>query len=167
MSPVERAKADLIKMQAELTRLQQRIDKVRAYIEMAAIYENAENGDATRTSRGGNSNAVARAAIEFIRQQNQRMHTRPLMEALMEQGVHIGGSNPAANLSAVLSRSDELNSNRALGWGLAEWEDEPDERQGVSRNPARTRAGALLEKIGETDAITSKAATDLDDEVPV
>jgi len=121
MTPVERAKTDLLKMQAELTRLQQRIEKVRAYIEMAAVYESSENSDATRAARGGSSNAVVRAAIELIRQQKQRIHTRQLMEALMEQGVHIGGSNPVANLSAVLSRSNELNSNRALGWGLAEW----------------------------------------------
>lgn len=123
MVPVERAKADLIKMQSDLAKLQQRIEKVRAYIEMAAVYESAENGDAVRTSRGGSSNAVAQAAIEFIRQRRERMHTRPLMEALMEQGVHIGGNNPAANLSAVLSRTDELNSNRASGWGLVEWGD--------------------------------------------
>lgn len=128
MAPIERAKADLVKMQAELTKLQQRIEKVRAYIEMAALYESAENGDAVRASRGGTSNAVSRAAVEFIRQHKQRMHTRPLMEALMEQGVHIGGTNPAANLSAVLSRTDELNSNRTLGWGLVEWGDGPDER---------------------------------------
>lgn len=129
MTPVERAKADLIRMQTELAKLQQRIEKVRAYIEMTAIYENAENGDAVRASRGGTSNAVSRAAVEFIRQHKQRMHTRPLMEALTEQGVHIGGTNPAANLSAVLSRTDELNSSRALGWGLVEWGDGPDEQQ--------------------------------------
>lgn len=123
MAPVERAKADLIRMQAELAKLQQRIEKVRAYIEMAAVYENDEYGDASRASRSGSSSAVSRAAVDFIRQHKQRMHTRPLMEALMEQGVHIGGSNPAANLSAVLSRTDELNSNRALGWGLVEWGD--------------------------------------------
>lgn len=123
MAPIERAKADLMRMQTELTKLQQRIEKVRAYIEMAAVYESADGGDAARPSRGGSSNAVSRAAVDLIRQHKQRMHTRPLMEALMEQGVHIGGKDPAANLSAVLSRTEELNSNRASGWGLVEWGD--------------------------------------------
>lgn len=123
MEPIERAKADLIRMQLELAKLQQRIEKVRAYIEMAAVYENADGSDTVRASRGGSSNAVSRAAVDFIRQHKQRMHTRPLMEALIEQGIHIGGKDPAANLSAVLSRTEELNSNRASGWGLVEWEE--------------------------------------------
>lgn len=125
MAPVERAKADLVRMQAELSKLQQRIEKVRAYIEMAAVYENSDNSEATRASRGGNSHTISRAAVEFIGQAKQRMHTKPLMEALIEQGIQIGGSNPAANLSAILSRTSELNSNRALGWGLVTWGDAP------------------------------------------
>lgn len=132
MAPVERAKADLVRMQAELTKLQQRIEKVRAYIEMVAVYENLDGGDAPRASRGGGSHAISRAAVDLLNELKHRVHTKPLMRALIEQGVHIGGSNPAANLSAILSRTSELNSNRALGWGLATWGDAPE--QGPANN---------------------------------
>lgn len=129
-TPIGRAKLDLAKLIAEISRLQMQIksmemrrDKVRAYIEMAEIYESEDAAvEGTRT-RGGVSSTAVRASVEAVRERKKHIHTRELLEILARQGVQIGGNNPAANLSGFLSRSDELKNNRSHGWGLAEWGD--------------------------------------------
>lgn len=159
MTPIERAKADLSKMTTEISRLQmhlamlqQRREKVSAYVEMAEFYETEDSVAETARPRGGTSGAAVRAAVEAIRTRRVAIHTRELLEMLTKQGLHIGGTNPVANLSGFLSRSDELRNSRANGWGLAEWGAPPDEQTeaATADNEAVADQGA---EINETGAI--------------
>ena len=127
MTPVDRAKADLAKMRADLGRLQvqmemlsDRMRKVESYIEMASFYETDEDAAEAARSRGGGISAIAvRLAVDMLKERGAPMHTREIIKELEAKGVVIGGSNPIANLSGFLSRSEELVNNRAIGWGLA------------------------------------------------
>lgn len=159
MTPIERARADIVKMTGEISRLQahltalhQRRDKVRAYIEMAEFYETEESATESVRPRGGISGAAVRAAVEAIRERRTAIHTRELLEVLAKQGIQINGSNPVANLSGFLSRSDELRNSRASGWGLAEWGTPPDEHVEAAASDDETAADQGAE-ISETGAV--------------
>ncbi len=131
MTPVERAKADLNRLQKDLSRaratvlmLETQVSRVEAYIEMAPLYESDEaQGEATRARSNGIAATSVRLAVDMIKECGKRIHTRELLRLLQERGVTVGGSNPVANLSGFLSRSEELHNSRAEGWGLAGWID--------------------------------------------
>lgn len=172
-TPIERAKADLNKLNAEISRLhiqvkmtESRRDKVRAYIEMAEFYESEDAAVESARPRGGVSGAAVRASAEAIRERKKHIHTRELLDILARQGIQVGGSNPAANLSGFLSRSDELKNSRSHGWGLAEWGDVPDEQPSTSVDQVRTRAGAVLQKLEDPDALSPVPEAELDEEIP-
>lgn len=143
MTPIERAKADLEKLENEIARIHERILKLRNYIEMAPLYDcDAPSGDTGRSHRPGSSGAAVQASMDLILEKGQRIHTRALLDALLAKGIQIGGANPAQNLSGLLSRANELNNNRALGWGLAKWGDaaqgpvpEPGANRDEAHNP--------------------------------
>lgn len=150
MTPLERAKADLIRFQRELSRLkaqvvilENQIERIEAYIEMAPVYESNEaHSEATKLRGTGISAISVRLSIDAIRALGRRIHTRDLLRILQDQGVVVGGTNPIANLSGFLSRSDELHNSRADGWGLAEWVEAPqpdkpklEQRPGESPRP--------------------------------
>lgn len=136
MTPVDRAKADVTRMDSELNRLrgqianlQSRVAKAQAYIEMAAIYEVDETPTDGARARGGVSATAVRLAVEMIIERGAPMHTREILRELASRGVSIGGNNPVANLSGFLSRADELRNSRADGWGLAQWGAPADEEK--------------------------------------
>jgi len=60
------------------------------------------------------------AAIEAIRRAGRYLHTRELLPLIEASGVEVGGKDPAATLSARLSRSERLANNRAHGWAVVE-----------------------------------------------
>lgn len=171
MTPIERAKIDLAKMGAEIARLriqlqslEHRSDKVHAYIEMAEFYELDDGEAESGRPRGGVSGAAVRASVEAIRERKQHIHTRELLEILAKQGIQVGGSNPVGNLSGFLSRSEELRNSRARGWGLANWEEPPDDQSGVT--PAQIATTILQDTRTVSEKASASNGGDLDDEIP-
>jgi hypothetical protein len=180
MTPLERAKADLLRLQKDLNRaemtvkmLEGQISRVEAYIEMAPVYESDESqGEASRARSNGVAATSVRLAIEAIRERGQRIHTRELIQILQNQGITIGGSNPVANLSGFLSRADDLDNSRSEGWGLASWRgDKVSQEIRASNDAAISRMEHQIENGGQvsrkpTEADEEEESGDLDDEIP-
>jgi hypothetical protein len=56
--------------------------------------------------------------------QNGALHTRDLMPVLESQGISVGGKDPAAAVSAILSREKDIFRNdRKAGWMLKPQDD--------------------------------------------
>jgi len=91
------------------------------YIEITRAYE-ADNAEDAPIGKSAGA-ALAQACVETIRERWARQKTVALVEELTRRGHHIGGGNKVTNLSGALSRSDDLTSSRAKGWGLADWGD--------------------------------------------
>src|SRR5438309_865891 len=106
MTPIDRAKADVTRLERDLARaqfqvqtLQSQILRVQTYIEMAEVYENEDRPASQPTNRGmGIAATSVRICIDAIRSRGERIHTRDLLKILHEQGVIIGGINPIGNL---------------------------------------------------------------------
>lgn len=169
MTPVERAKSDLLRVtadieraRAQITTLTARREKISAYIEMAELYESDESDEAIARVRGGVSGAAVRASVDAIRERGKPIHTRELLDLLSKQSIQIGGKEPVANLSGFLSRSDDLKNSRAHGWGLAEWGAPNDETTFVTLEGDNVTAN--LSRV--IQAPVGKPADDLDDEIP-
>ncbi len=170
MTPIERAKSDLAKLKIEISRLRSQIesmesrrDKVSAYIEMADIYESEDGLADGLRAKGGISGAAVRGAVDAIRERKAPIHTRELLEILAKQGIHVGGSNPVANLSGFLSRSEELRNSRALGWGLAGWTElmmEPTESASSVDEESRPE-----QTLKDAAPMPKPSGGDLDDEL--
>lgn len=46
------------------------------------------------------------------------MRTAELVRMLAAQGIDVGGTNPIASLSSILSRDDRFRASRKTGWSL-------------------------------------------------
>lgn len=136
---IEQAKSDLEASRREIARLEnllrvekERETKIAHYIEMAATY-GAAKIDAMRTEmpphrrilreppQSGMSAKVVSAAVSYLRETGHPAKTRVLLPIIEEKGYTIGGRDPVAGLSSILSRSGELVADRTVGWRLAEW----------------------------------------------
>lgn len=130
---IERARADLDNaladrdsLREQLRAVDERVAKITAFLEMFQVYSAPPPKPQATAPRGGRpaggvSSQAVDLAIAAIRKEGRALHTRDLLPRLAEAGLHIGGANPAANLSGFLSRSDKLKNSRAAGWSLAEW----------------------------------------------
>lgn len=134
---MDRAKQDLLELerrrvhlQSELMDVVRRVDKIKAYLEMASYYESNAIPAAVETRPSTRSRGVGEAAlnavIAHLTETGHRVRTVDLLDVLKSKGIAIAGDNAANNLSSILSRADELTSDRARGWGLKKWEPEPD-----------------------------------------
>jgi hypothetical protein len=123
---VERATKDLNKTRLEVTRLEAQLTdarnralKLEHYLEMAKVYDAAQEVDAEK-SLDAKLN-VTEQVIEILRALQRPAHTRQLVDELAKLGTVIKGENPANNLASTLSRSKLLESSRTEGWRLVEW----------------------------------------------
>lgn len=74
--------------------------------------------DRASSARGGR-NPVAEVSAELIANSpSGHVRTLDLIPMLEERGVKVGGKNPLAGVSAVLSKDDRFTPNRKLGWAL-------------------------------------------------
>ena len=139
---VDRARADLDRLTAEIAQLQQRIrdaegqaTKIRAYLEMAAVYGEVASPVRVRhftqdaaPARGGPreagvgvSHESVELAVAYLKEVGRPTHTRDILKYVETHGLKIGGKDPVANLSGFLSRSGLMVSSRKDGWSLKEW----------------------------------------------
>ena len=169
---LNRAEADLVKLDGEMQRLRARIAaledqgvKLRHYIEVAREYEGVPPTAAhttlmastsmTMAPTGSNTRAAVDTTIALLRERRQPMHTRVLLEALAQRGVNVGGVNPVANLSGFLSREkDRLMNSRLTGWSLKEW-GEPSATQFGAVKEVETNSSSAL----ATGSVSEEACT--------
>ena len=133
---IERARADLDRLDGEaealrgkLSSIEAQIAKINIFLEMAKLYGAGPlNADvivqAPKVGRpvgGGNAGRKVEAAIAAITAARGPIHTRELISKLSAQGIEISGRDPVVNLSSTLSRSEKLKNRRASGWSLKEW----------------------------------------------
>jgi hypothetical protein len=124
-SDLARAQADVRRLEAQLLEARERATKIAHYIEIAKIYEaGVSPSPETRRGGGGRSAEAARLTADILRERGEPMHTRQILAELARRGFVIDSLNPVTNLSSALSRSDELKSDRSMGWSLAEWQTE-------------------------------------------
>lgn len=141
---IHKAKADLEAVRREISRLEMQLraakdreTKIAHYIEMAALYDSegtdasdaGHNGthldivaDTRRTILGGVSGEALSICLIHLRETGKPARTRDLLDIVEQKGIQLGGRNPAANLSSLLSRETTVYSDRIRGWCLREWE---------------------------------------------
>lgn len=133
---INRAEADLViletkatQLHAELAEVESNAVKIRAYIEMAKLYEHGSTISSAAPSAqaaqqqvtrefGGNFGKAITAVEGLIIAAGHPLHTRVLIDRLREMGIEIGGKEPVGNLSSALSRSGKFTNSRMNGWNL-------------------------------------------------
>ena len=134
---ISRAEADLATLEsrtahlrADLAEVEAQAEKIRAYIEMAKVYEHggtiSGNEAAPQTAKsphvarefGGNFGKAIAAVEDIIIAAGSPVHTRVLIDRLRGMGIEIGGKEPVGNLSSALSRSGKFTNSRTNGWSL-------------------------------------------------
>ena len=84
------------------------------------------------------------AAIAILRNHGEAIHRQVIHQELSEQGLHISGKDPVANLGAILSRFGEDFHPHGNGiWGLKEWERKPVAAQPLVDVPAVNGNGEI------------------------
>jgi hypothetical protein len=69
-----------------------------------------------KTTKRNKTELIARSAIDFL-SDGQVLSTSQILEKLAQRGILVGGKNQAANLSAILSKTEQIvNSRAAKGW---------------------------------------------------
>ena len=135
---VERAMADLERLDDEAQQLKKRIaeidkaaDRLRVYVAVAQEYSGhrASTPEAHlifRSTLKGITGAAVEACIALLKEEGAPIHTRVLLSRLAAQNIVVGGGNPVANLSGFLSREkSRLRNSRTDGWSLREWDNRP------------------------------------------
>jgi hypothetical protein len=70
---------------------------------------------------GTQAETILMASAAYIRQKNARAPSGEILEALMKQGITVGGKSPSATVSSYLSHSALFDNVRGQGYGLVEW----------------------------------------------
>ena len=151
---------------ADLTKLEARASKTRAYIDMAREYAEAKpkqetDGPASTTaftSDTSNGRSKTRRAmnmvVDLIRTAGRPISTNDLLAQMEQQGMILGGQSRKATLSNLLSRDQKrVVTSSKLGWRLVEWGDDPPDpvrpkRQRRPRNSRRTKKAAQDQQGG-------------------
>jgi hypothetical protein len=145
------ARQQLAAVERDIQDLQARAANLRSFIktgaELTASIMCRESGDGIsvtvelpqRPAEPGSLIAMAEAlepigkravrAVKVLLQESQPRTARQLVEALKDQGVTIGGSDPPSNLAAILSQNKNVFRNvRGQGYFLADTQNvEPDD----------------------------------------
>lgn len=72
----------------------------------------------TRAPSEGRAKAIELARL-YLKNRSGPTPTRDIFDHIINNGAEIGGKDPVNNLSAMLSNSDEFQSNGRAGWTLA------------------------------------------------
>ncbi|WP_164635074.1 hypothetical protein [Rhodopseudomonas sp. BR0G17] len=79
----------------------------------------------TGRRRAPETKAALNAARELISGRTYPTRTSEIFSYLTQRGISVPGTDPASNLSAMLSKSDEFVSHGRSGWTLASADDGP------------------------------------------
>lgn len=132
MDAVEKAKEDAAKLQATVQRLEAQLasvnedlEKLTIFIEVAERYNAGETFSSTsqrkRSSGPTQKEILEKAAREILKEKRCSMSTGDLVVAVEADGITITGAKKNNVLASVLSRSDDFQNERGIGWRLREW----------------------------------------------
>lgn len=128
-SDLDETERRIAQLRAELVAQEERASKIRAYLELAQLYntprrqpdvatQTSDSAPSRRTDGGVTGRTVA-AVEAMLRAEQKPILTRVLFKRLAdEHGIEIGGKEPVANLSGILSRSGKFVNDRIEGWSL-------------------------------------------------
>lgn len=111
------AKQEIESAKAEITRLQQRITDLEAYLRVHTSLRTSSS-DVPKRKDSAAKQAIADAAAKLLADGSQ-MKTPQIVSSLQANGVPIVGANPVPYVSQILSRDDRFKPNRKSGWTLA------------------------------------------------
>jgi hypothetical protein len=75
---------------------------------------------------GTQAETILMASAAYICQKNARAPSGEILEALIKQGITVGGKSPSATVSSYLSHSALFDNERGRGYGLVEWKSQTE-----------------------------------------
>jgi hypothetical protein len=119
-NPIDRAKADLDRLDADIRRLQAERDKVTGFIAMYERYAVEVPGPMTTESLPQHKKDVIGNAVEaFLRQRQGPQPLGKIYETLVKQGIEVTGPNEKKkrqNLSGIIHRDPRFKHVPERGW---------------------------------------------------
>ena len=102
----------------ELAGERTRVDELIAAAQLLADYQNSK----TPRQPAASQEDIVRGAVDILLKHEEPIHRRIIHEELRDQGIHVGGKDPVANLGAILSRQSKVFDSVGNGvWGLLLW----------------------------------------------
>lgn len=115
-------------------------------VSVAVAYQPTRKPDSPRS-------AMLEAAKEYIAGRNHPTPTTEILEALVAQGIEVGGEVPRNSLSSSLSRSEEFKAHGRSGWTLVVPGDDNGEKElADDANPAQETPSAYVERWSDQPA---------------
>lgn len=92
--------------------------------------------------------ALEKVSKAYLRRMGRRAPVTEIMEAVLAEGIRMGGAKPISTLSSFLSHHPAFDNVRGEGYGLAEW-------KGVSPSAS----GNLLDRSQANPSMTPATTT--------
>lgn len=111
-----------------------------------SAYQSVRKPDSPRS-------AMLEAAKQFIAGRNYPTPTTEILEALVAQGIEVGGEVPRNSLSSLLSRSEEFKAHGRSGWTLVVLGgDDGEKKLADDANPEVETPSAYVERWSDQPA---------------
>lgn len=115
-------------------------------VPVAVSYQPTRKPDSPRS-------AMLEAAKEYIAGRNYPTPTTEILEALVAQGIEVGGEVPRNSLSSSLSRSEEFKAHGRSGWTLVVPGDDDSEKElADDAHPTTETSSAYVERWSDQPA---------------
>jgi hypothetical protein len=140
--------ADIEALRAQTSELAGRIttkeSQLRNINDLLAIEDGSTSGPPSAAEPvASRSQKFLDAAYDVLDQSGQPIHYRSLAARLGEEGVHVPGQDPAANLLAHMSRDPRFGRAGARGmYGLSTWPSLTVHRRRSPRKTSRPKAAS-------------------------
>ena len=116
---ISKAKAELKAISDQLRSLNERKEDLARFL---LVYDqlagNAEPPEPEQQPRKETAKERILEAVTSLLADGKPRHTRVLLDSLKALGIEVGGANKLLALSALLSRSEDFEASRKVGWSL-------------------------------------------------
>lgn len=113
---IGKAKKEIKAARLQQEQLDARIAELEQYIKIHQSFR-ARGGRAGSREKSQQTTQIAEAVARYL-SDGGSLRTPAIVDKLKSEGVSIPGSNPAQNVSQILSRDGRFKSNRKEGWSL-------------------------------------------------
>lgn len=112
-------------------------DELRAFLRRLETYAAAQDGGHAKKPTNGHKMTMVEELTSILQEADGPLLLDDIMERLQAKGRKVGGANPLANTSSVLSRhNQQFVFIKGRGWSLRAREASP---QGAGRPPEAPR----------------------------
>ena len=130
MDVISKAKSQLATLQGQIASLKAKQDRLSQFIstfeELRALPDEGDDlvAPAARLNELATSAAPRTAKVMIADAARQILsdgapkHTRDLLSIMEKQGIAVGGKDKVLALSAILSKDDDFQASRKVGWSL-------------------------------------------------